>query len=62
MSRRTEHPLLPGNYAPVIDETTVTDLSVERTVTPLLSGRCLRIGNAPGPYDWSNGDHRLHGA
>jgi carotenoid cleavage dioxygenase len=65
MARPTEHPFLSGNYAPVADETTITDLAVEGTIPPTLSGRYLRIGpnpigNAPHPYNWTLGDGMVH--
>jgi carotenoid cleavage dioxygenase len=65
MALPTQHPFLSGNYAPVADETTITDLAVEGSIPPALSGRYLRIGpnpigNAPQPYDWSIGDGMVH--
>jgi carotenoid cleavage dioxygenase len=65
MARPTEHPFLSGNYAPVADETTITDLPVEGGIPPSLSGRYLRIGpnpigNAPHPYNWTLGDGMVH--
>lgn len=38
---------LTGNYAPVIDEITATDLQVIGTLPPELNGRYLR--NGPNP-------------
>ena len=65
MTLPARHPYLCGNYAPVADETTITDLAVEGTIPPALSGRYMRIGpnpigNAPQPYDWSIGDGMVH--
>src|SRR4051812_6441166 len=56
MARPTAHPFLSGNYAPVADETTITDLPVEGAIPPTLSCRYLRIGpspiaNAQDPYN-----------
>jgi carotenoid cleavage dioxygenase len=65
MARPPEHPFLSGNYAPVADESTITDLPVEGAIPPTLSGRYLRIGpnpigNAPHPYNWTLGDGMVH--
>src|SRR5437899_2194746 len=53
----TENPFLAGNYGPVSDERTETDLAVEGAVPTELRGRYLRIGPNPlsppdGPYHW----------
>ena len=42
-----ENQYLDGNYAPVRDELTVTDLPVEGSIPKELSGRLLR--NGPNP-------------
>jgi carotenoid cleavage dioxygenase len=60
-----ENQYLVGNFAPVEDELTVTDLPVEGAVPPALRGRLLRIGPnpiAPDPaaYHWFLGDGMLH--
>jgi carotenoid cleavage dioxygenase len=56
---------LVGNFAPVQDELTVTDLPVEGAIPPELNGRLLR--NGPNPiapdaanYHWFTGDGMLH--
>ena len=62
----TENPFLAGNYGPVSDERTETDLAVEGAVPTELRGRYLRIGPNPlsppdGPYHWFLGDGMVHG-
>ena len=62
----TENPFLAGNYGPVHEEHTATDLVVEGTVPAELRGRYLRIGPNPfvdptGPYHWFMGDGMVHG-
>lgn len=62
----TENPFLTGNYGPVPDELTVTDLEVDGRVPAELRGRYLRIGPNPysppqGPYHWFLGDGMVHG-
>lgn len=57
---------LSGNYAPVPDEATCTELEVEGTVPEALSGRYVRtgpnpFGPAPQPYHWFTGDGMVHG-
>ena len=62
----TENPFLTGNYAPVHEELTATDLAVDGTIPAELTGRYLRIGPNPfvdptGPYHWFVGDGMVHG-
>jgi carotenoid cleavage dioxygenase-like enzyme len=55
---------LRGNWAPVLDEITATDLRVEGTVPPELLGTYLRTGPNPasGKSDhWFFGDGMVHG-
>ncbi len=55
---------LRGNFAPVDDEHTVTDLAVTGAIPPSLSGRYLRNGSNPkagNPSHWFFGDGMVHG-
>ena len=58
---------LQGNFGPVHDEVTVTDLRVEGTIPEPLEGRLLRNGPNPfGPqdpdaYHWFTGEGMVHG-
>ena len=58
---------LAGNFAPVTEEVTVTDLTVTGTLPPELNGRYLRIGpnplspQDPSAYHWFTGDGMAHG-
>jgi carotenoid cleavage dioxygenase len=57
-------PYLSGNYAPVADEITSTELMVEGSIPPELTGWYLR--NGPNPRDaeaghWFAGDGMVHG-
>ena len=55
---------LRGNYAPVQDELTVTDLKVTGAIPPSLSGRYLRNGSNPKSGTaghWFFGDGMVHG-
>ncbi len=58
---------LSGNYAPVVEEVTATDLPVEGELPTELCGRYLRNGPNPiGPVDpathhWFMGDGMVHG-
>ena len=66
MSTAIENRYLVGNFAPVKDEVTATDLSVEGAIPKELNGRMLRNGPnpiAPDPaaYHWFTGDGMLHG-
>jgi carotenoid cleavage dioxygenase len=62
----TENPFLTGNYGPVSEECTTTDLEVDGAIPAELNGRYLRIGPNPfvmptGPYHWFVGDGMVHG-
>jgi len=62
----TDNPFLTGNYGPVAQECTTTDLAVEGAIPTELHGRYLRIGPNPfatptGPYHWFIGDGMVHG-
>ncbi|MDF0529948.1 carotenoid oxygenase family protein [Tsukamurella sp. 8F] len=63
----TGHPFLQGNYAPVQEEVTATDLSVAGAIPPHLDGRYLRIGPNPvgtadpARYEWFMGSGMVHG-
>ena len=58
---------LAGNYAPVIDELTATDLPVSGSLPDALCGRYLRNGPnpvtspEPSSYHWFSGDGMVHG-
>ena len=57
---------LEGNYAPVTDEVTETELPVTGTVPAWLEGRYLRNGPNPmaadpATYHWFTGDGMVHG-
>jgi carotenoid cleavage dioxygenase len=65
MSTAVENRYLVGNFAPVKDELTVTDLPIEGAIPNELNGRLLRNGPnpiAPDPaaYHWFLGDGMLH--
>ncbi|HMG27995.1 MAG TPA: carotenoid oxygenase family protein [Acidimicrobiia bacterium] len=65
MSTAVENRYLVGNFAPVKDELTATDLPTEGAVPTELRGRLLRIGPnpiAPDPaaYHWFTGDGMIH--
>jgi carotenoid cleavage dioxygenase len=61
------NPYLEGNFAPIPDETTTTDLPVTGTLPEALDGWLLRIGPNPvGPVDpathhWFLGTGMVHG-
>jgi carotenoid cleavage dioxygenase-like enzyme len=61
------NPYLEGNFAPVPDEATATELSVSGHIPESLCGRYLRNGPnpvaAPDPstYHWFTGDGMVHG-
>ncbi len=62
----TENPYLSGNFAPVPDEVSATDLPVTGQLPRELDGRYLRIGPNPmGPvgvdYHWFLGEGMVHG-
>lgn len=65
--RPSPHPFLSGNYAPVREEVTATDLEVTGTVPDYLDGRYLRAGANPlgdpdpATYHWFLGDGMAHG-
>jgi carotenoid cleavage dioxygenase len=57
---------LEGNFAPVADEVTLTDLRVTGSIPAALEGRYLRNGPNPlaadpGHHHWFIGDGMLHG-
>jgi carotenoid cleavage dioxygenase len=57
---------LEGNFGPVGEETTATDLTVTGSIPPEIAGRYLRIGPNPwpvpeGPYHWFTGTGMVHG-
>ncbi|MBV9161322.1 MAG: carotenoid oxygenase family protein [Pseudonocardiales bacterium] len=58
---------LEGNYAPVRQEHTITELAVTGTIPAHLDGRYLRIGPNPiaevnpETYHWFTGDGMVHG-
>jgi carotenoid cleavage dioxygenase-like enzyme len=60
------NPFLAGNYGPVADEVTLTDLEVRGRLPEALTGRYLRTGPNPygtpaPPYHWFVGDGMIHG-
>ncbi len=60
------NPYLQGNFAPIEDEITATDLKVEGEIPPELCGRLLRIGPnpvaaIPEQYHWFLGNGMVHG-
>lgn len=62
----SDNPYLQGNFAPVEQELTATELTVHGEIPPQLSGRLLRIGpnpvNAdPENYHWFLGNGMVHG-
>ncbi|HEX6421563.1 MAG TPA: carotenoid oxygenase family protein [Acidimicrobiales bacterium] len=63
----TTSTFLEGNFAPVTEEVTATELAVTGTIPPELAGRLVRIGPNPrGPadpatYHWFVGDGMVHG-
>lgn len=56
---------LQGNFAPVQEELTATDLEVRGELPRELNGRLLRIGPNPvapkEPYNWFTGNGMVHG-
>lgn len=66
-SKKSANPYLRGNFAPVAEEITATDLDVTGELPPELNGRYLR--NGPNPitppkdrsYHWFIGDGMVHG-
>jgi carotenoid cleavage dioxygenase len=62
----TISPYLSGNFAPVTEEVTVTDLAVTGSIPTALAGRYLRTGPNPftvgeGEYHWFSGTGMIHG-
>lgn len=62
----TANPYLQGNFAPVENEITATELTVRGRIPPELCGRLLRIGPnpvnpEPGTYHWFLGNGMVHG-
>jgi carotenoid cleavage oxygenase len=64
---RPRNHYLDGNFGPVAEEVTITELSVTGTIPDHLDGRYLRNGPNPvGPaepsaYHWFTGDGMVHG-
>ncbi len=62
-----ENRYLTGNYAPVTDEVTTTELPVTGSLPEALAGRYLRNGPnplsppEPSTYHWFTGDGMVHG-
>ncbi len=61
-----EYLFLEGNFAPVTEEVTVTDLAVTGSIPTALAGRYLRTGPNPlnadaATYHWFAGDGMVHG-
>ncbi|MEU1471129.1 carotenoid oxygenase family protein [Streptomyces sp. NPDC005761] len=58
-------PYLTGHYSPVADEITATELSVEGTLPPELTGRLIRNSHNPKPgitpSHWFKGSGMVHG-
>ncbi|MGU3497410.1 carotenoid oxygenase family protein [Mycobacterium sp. C31M] len=65
--RPSANPFLAGNYAPVGEEITATELQITGTVPDFLDGRYLRTGPNPmgdpdpASYHWFLGDGMAHG-
>ncbi|WP_033353164.1 carotenoid oxygenase family protein [Kitasatospora aureofaciens] len=61
----TAKPYLTGHYTPVADELTATDLTVEGTLPPELTGRLIRNSHNPKPgvtpAHWFKGSGMVHG-
>jgi carotenoid cleavage dioxygenase len=63
----TQNPYLQGNFAPVTEEVTVTDLKVTGELPDVLEGRYLRNGPNPlgaidpATYHWFSGTGMVHG-
>ncbi len=61
------NPYLEGNYAPVTEEVTATELTVRGSIPEALCGRYLRNGPnpvsppEPATYHWFTGDGMVHG-
>ncbi|MGW4379707.1 carotenoid oxygenase family protein [Kitasatospora sp. NPDC004531] len=61
----TAKPYLTGHYAPAVDELTATELTVEGTLPPELTGRLVRNSHNPKPgitpTHWFKGSGMVHG-
>ncbi|MFE0790792.1 carotenoid oxygenase family protein [Streptomyces mutabilis] len=61
----TSKPYLTGHYRPVADEITATELTVEGTLPPDLTGRLIRNSHNPKPgitpTHWFKGSGMVHG-
>ncbi|MFD5419098.1 carotenoid oxygenase family protein [Streptomyces sp. NPDC127069] len=61
----TAKPYLTGHYEPVADELTATDLTVDGTLPPELTGRLIRNSHNPKPgvtpTHWFKGSGMVHG-
>jgi carotenoid cleavage dioxygenase len=63
----THNPFLEGNFAPISQEHTLTDLEVTGAIPDFLDGRYLRNGPNPlsevdpAAYHWFMGDGMVHG-
>ncbi|MFG2485623.1 carotenoid oxygenase family protein [Streptomyces virginiae] len=61
----TDKPYLTGHYTPAVDEITATELTVEGSLPPELTGRLLRNGHNPKPgvtpTHWFKGSGMVHG-
>ncbi|MBH5338091.1 carotenoid oxygenase family protein [Streptomyces pactum] len=61
----TGKPYLTGHYTPVPDEITASELAVEGTLPPELTGRLVRNGHNPRPgitpAHWFRGSGMVHG-
>ncbi|MGW2743604.1 carotenoid oxygenase family protein [Streptomyces sp. NPDC001450] len=61
----TTKPYLTGHYEPVVDEITATELTVEGTLPPELTGRLIRNSHNPKPgvtpTHWFKGSGMVHG-
>ncbi len=61
------HPFLSGMNAPIAEERTFSELSVQGSIPPELDGRYIRIGPNPlgaphnASYHWFVGDGMVHG-
>ncbi|MGW6612159.1 carotenoid oxygenase family protein, partial [Streptomyces erythrochromogenes] len=58
-------PYLTGHFTPIAEEVTATNLTVEGTIPPELSGRFLRNSHNPKPgitpTHWFKGSGMVHG-
>ncbi|GAA0317565.1 carotenoid oxygenase family protein [Streptomyces polychromogenes] len=65
MTTTPAKPYLTGHYTPVADEITATELTVEGTLPPELTGRLVRNGHNPKPgvtpTHWFKGSGMVHG-